>query len=52
VAHLNAEHQAEICALRDEYEGMMRQIIYAGVVSGEFAADEQRIDFHVLSLLN
>jgi TetR/AcrR family transcriptional regulator, cholesterol catabolism regulator len=51
--HLNAEHQAEIRALRDEYEGMLRQIIYTGVTSGEFtAADERLVGFHVLSLLN
>ena len=51
--HLDAERQAEICMRRDEYEGMLRQIIYAGVAGGEFtAADERLIGLQVLSLLN
>lgn len=51
--HLDAERQAEIRVRRDKYEGMLRQIIYAGVTSGEFAvADERLIGLHVLSLLN
>jgi AcrR family transcriptional regulator len=51
--HLDAEHQAKILVRRDEYEGMLRQIIFAGVTSGEFAAaDERLIGLHVLSLLN
>ena len=51
--HLDADRQGEIRVRRDEYEGMLRQIIYAGVASGEFAvADERLIGLHVLSLLN
>jgi len=51
--HLAAEHQAEIRARRDEYERILRQIICAGVASGEFtAADERLVGLHVLSLLN
>jgi AcrR family transcriptional regulator len=51
--HLGAPQQAEIRARRDEYEGMLRQIIRAGVERGEFAAaDERAIGLHVLSLLN
>jgi TetR/AcrR family transcriptional regulator, cholesterol catabolism regulator len=51
--HLDAEHQVEIRARRDEYESILRQIIYAGVASGEFApADERLIGLQILSLLN
>jgi AcrR family transcriptional regulator len=51
--HLDAAHQAAIRARRDEYEGILRQIIRAGVARGEFAAaDERLIGLHVLSLLN
>jgi TetR/AcrR family transcriptional regulator, cholesterol catabolism regulator len=51
--HLDAEHQAEIRARRDEYEGILRQIIRAGVASGEFTpGDERLIGLHILSLLN
>ncbi|HEY3230322.1 MAG TPA: TetR/AcrR family transcriptional regulator, partial [Roseiflexaceae bacterium] len=41
--HLDTECQAEIRMRRDEYEGMLRQIIYAGVTSGEFAAADERL---------
>jgi AcrR family transcriptional regulator len=51
--HLGAPQQAEIRARRDVYEGILRQIIRAGVERGEFAAaDERAIGLHVLSLLN
>src|SRR5215212_6309407 len=51
--HLDPAHQSLIRARRDEYEGYLRQIIRTGVVSGEFAAgDERLIGLHVLSLLN
>jgi len=51
--HLDPAHQSVIRARRDEYEDALRQIIRAGVASGEFAAaDERLIGLHVLSLLN
>jgi AcrR family transcriptional regulator len=51
--HLEPAHQAVIRAHRDEYEGVLRQIVRDGVASGEFtSADERQISLHVLSLLN
>lgn len=51
--HLDPAHQSLIRARRDEYEGYLRQVIRAGVASGEFAAaDERLIGLHALSLLN
>jgi AcrR family transcriptional regulator len=51
--HLDPERQADIRKRRDEYEGYVRQIIRAGVATGEFApADEQLVGIQVLSILN
>lgn len=51
--HLEPPDQATIKRHRDEYEGFVRQIIHAGIASGEFApGDERLISIHVLSLLN
>ena len=51
--HLEPARQAEILRRRDEYEGYVRQIIRAGIASGELApGDERLLGMHVLSLLN
>jgi TetR/AcrR family transcriptional regulator, cholesterol catabolism regulator len=51
--HLEPERQAVILRRRDEYEGCVRQIVRAGVASGEFTSGGERlISLHVLSLLN
>jgi TetR/AcrR family transcriptional regulator, cholesterol catabolism regulator len=51
--HLDPARQALIKQHRDEYEDYVRQIIRAGIASGEFvAADERLVARQVLSLLN
>lgn len=51
--HLDTEQQAVIKRHRDEYEGYVRQIIQAGVASGEFGPlDERLASLQVLSVLN
>lgn len=53
VPALSAEHQAEIVAARDRYEGGLREILARGVESGEFRTVDPKIAaFAILGAIN
>lgn len=46
---LSNEHRKAVIALRDEYDGIMRQVIKRGIDSGDFAVKDEKVVAYLIA---